>query len=238
MFTIAICDDMKEIQKEIESYIDKAFCNNEEYEILKFSSGEELLSWLDSNDKNIELLFLDIEMPGKNGVEIKSLLGKNEKVKRLVFATSHFENMQEAFGVKVIGFMLKPLNYGEVSRRVKNAYNEYVSDTVVEIAADVFVKKSEISYIKSEGNYCDFYGINGSVIKAIRNPLRYYKKMFGESFLQIHRSFIVNAYDIKKSERNSVMLSNNAELTIGRSYVESFRKEYRAIAMKNAHEKL
>ena len=239
MFTIAICDDSKEIQQELSGIIEKAFLKEtEEYDKLLFSNGEELLNWLDANERTIDLLFLDIEMPGKNGVEIKSILEKNDRVARVIFATSHYENMQDAFGAKVIGFMLKPLQSDEVLRRLENAYRDYKDDVVVEISKEVFVKKSGISYIKSEGNYCDFYGTNGKTIKAIRNPLSYYKELFGDSFIQIHKSYIVNAYDIKKCERNRVALSGGVALNIGRSYVDSFRKEYRELAMKNAHDKL
>lgn len=239
MFTIAICDDSKEIQQGLSGIIDKAFLKEPAvYDKLLFSNGEEMLNWLDANERTIDLLFLDIEMPGKNGVEIKSILEKNDRVSRVIFATSHYENMQDAFGAKVIGFMLKPLQSDEVLRRLENAYRDYKDDSVVEISKEVYVRKSGISYIKSDGNYCDFYGINGKTIKSIRMPLLYYKNLFGDSFIQIHKSYIVNAYDIKRCERNSVALSGGVTLNIGRSYVESFKKEYRDIAMKNAHDKL
>ena len=130
MFTVAICDDSQKIQKGLTLYLDKILKNkNTEYETLTFSNGDELFNWIDNNDREIELLFLDIEMPGLTGVEIKSQLEKNDKVKRVVFETSHYENMQEAFGAKVIGFMLKPLKYEEVEKRVENAYKEYKKRT-------------------------------------------------------------------------------------------------------------
>ena len=235
MFTVAICDDSQKIQKGLTLYVDKILKNkNTEYETLTFSNGDELFNWIDNNDREIELLFLDIEMPGLSGVEIKSQLEKNDKVKRVVFETSHYENMQEAFGAKVIGFMLKPLKFEEVEKRVENAFKEFKDDALIEIAKDIFVKKSEISYIKSEGNYCDFYCVNGKSIKAIRSPLSYFKKLLGETFIQVHKSYIVNACDIKKCDRAYVALSNNVEISIGRSYINSFRTEYRAVALSIA----
>ncbi len=235
MFTVAICDDSKEIQKGMVRYVDKVLFGKEtEYETLTFSNGGELFNWIDNNDREIDLLFLDIEMPGMTGVEIKSELERNDKVKRVIFATSHYENMQEAFGAKVVGFMLKPLQFEEVSRRLENVYKEYIEDVLIEISKDIFVKKSEISYIKAEGNYCDFYCVDGKTIKAIRNPLSFYKKLLGDTFIQVHKSYIVNACDIKKSDRAYVALSNNVEISIGRSYINSFKTEYRAVALSIA----
>lgn len=239
MFTIAICDDRQEVQKRLSGYIDMILANkNSEYNTRTFSNGGELINWISNNDSTIELLFLDIEMPGMTGVEVKSELEKNDKVKRIVFATSHYENMQEAFGAKVIGFMLKPLQFEEVKKRLESVYQEYEEDVLIEIAKDIFVKKSEVSYIKAEGNYCDFYCIDGKSIKAIRSPLSHYKKMFGDKFIQVHKSYIVNACDIKKCDGGYVALSNNTEISIGRSYINSFKTEYRTIAMSIARGRL
>ena len=235
MFTVAICDDSHNVQVGLSKFVDKALKDkNTEYETLTFSNGGQLFNWIDNNDREIELLFLDIEMPGMTGVEIKSALEKNNMVKRVVFETSHYENMQEAFGAKVIGFLLKPLQYEEVARRIDNAYKEYAEDVLLEIAKDIFVKKSEISFIKAEGNYCDFYCVDGKSIKAIRGTLSYYKELLGDTFIQVHKSYIVNACDIKRSERACVALSNNVEISIGRSYINSFKNEYRAVALSVA----
>lgn len=235
MFTIAICDDSQMIQSGLSQFIDRALEDkNTEYETLTFSNGGELFNWIDNNDREIELLFLDIEMPGMSGVEIKSQLEKNDKVKRIVFETSHYDNMQEAFGAKVIGFMLKPLRYEEVKKRVENAFDEYTDDILIEISKDIFVKKSDISFIKAEGNYCDFYCVDGKTIKAIRSSLSYFKKILGDTFIRVHKSYIVNAYDIKKCDRSVVAMSNNVQISIGRSYLNSFKSEYRAIALSVA----
>ena len=239
MFTIAICDDSQEVQKRLAGYIDMILANkNSEYNTRTFSNGGELINWISNNDSIIELLFLDIEMPGMTGVEVKSELEKNDKVKRIVFATSHYENMQEAFGAKVIGFMLKPLQFEEIKKRLENVYQEYEEDVLIEIAKDIFVKKSEVSYIKAEGNYCDFYCIDGKAIKAVRSPLSHYKKIFGDRFIQVHKSYIVNACDIKRYDAGYVALSNNIEISIGRSYINSFKTEYRTIAMSIARGRL
>ncbi|WP_458459187.1 LytR/AlgR family response regulator transcription factor [Pseudobutyrivibrio sp.] len=239
MFTIAICDDKKEIRDGLSKFIDRILGEKRaEYKTFSFSNGDELLNWLYNSDVEVELLFLDIEMPGITGVEVKSELEKNDKVKRIVFATSHYENMQEAFGAKVIGFMLKPLQFEEIKKRLENVYQEYEEDVLIEIAKDIFVKKSEVSYIKAEGNYCDFYCIDGKAIKAVRSPLSHYKKIFGDRFIQVHKSYIVNACDIKRYDAGYVALSNNIEISIGRSYINSFKTEYRTIAMNIARGRL
>ena len=235
MFTIGICDDDKAVQSLIREHINLFFADKgDDYKVVDFSNGKDLLTFIESKDETIEMLFLDIEMPGDDGITIKELLEKNDKVERIVFATSHYENMQKAFGLKLVGFLVKPIISSDINKRLKDCYEEYVSDKLLPISEDKFIKESQISYIKSEGNYCDIYLTNGESIKAIRNTLSNYKKTLGEPFIQIHRSYLINACDVKKADRSRLILSNGVELPIGRYYVNSFRESYKEIAIKRA----
>lgn len=235
MFTIGICDDEALIRKFIHKNIDTFFSDKTgEYNVVEFSDGNDFLRWIDKEASTIDLLFLDIEMPGKDGISIKDMLEKNDNVERIVFVTSHIENMQDAFGLKVVGFLIKPVSDEDICRRLKDNYNDYLNDKVIQIDNENYIKESQISYIKSEGIYCDIFLINGESIKTVRNSLAAYKKNLGDSFIQVHRSYLINACDVKRNEKNQVMLSNDVQVPIGRSYKKIFQESYRNIAMKRA----
>ncbi|MCR5416694.1 MAG: LytTR family DNA-binding domain-containing protein [Pseudobutyrivibrio sp.] len=235
MFLIGICDDDGAIRESIKEYVNTFFKDKDvEYNTIEFSNGTELISWDKDAKESIDLLFLDVEMPGMNGIEVKSLLEKSDNVERIVFETSHIESMQEAFGLKVVGFLMKPVKPEDINRRLNDCYSDYINDKVIEIENDKFIKESQISYIKSSGNYCDIYLMDGQCIKAVRNSLSAFKRLLGEPFIQIHRSYLVNAYNLKKTDRAKVILEDNTELPIGRNYIKTFRDSYKNIAIKMA----
>ena len=89
---IAICDDEKNIRELIGNTITKQY---PEAEIVFFSSGEELLL----SDKHIDILFLDIQMVGRNGMETARELRKKDKNVILIFVTAVEEYVFQAFDV-------------------------------------------------------------------------------------------------------------------------------------------
>ena len=89
---IAICDDEKNIRELIGNKVVRQY---PEAEIVFFSSGEELLL----SDKHIDILFLDIQMSGKNGMETARELRKKEKGMILIFVTAMEEYVFQAFDV-------------------------------------------------------------------------------------------------------------------------------------------
>lgn len=235
MFTIGICDDDVNTRLYLKKYIELFFAEKEfDYDILEFSSGDGFLNWIEEKQGTIDLLFLDIEMPGYDGITVKSRIEKEDSVQRIVFATSHVENMQEAFGLKVMGFMMKPLKESDIFKRLMDSYKDYLDDGIIEIDHENFIQKSKISYIRSQGIYCDIFLINGDEVKTIRKALSAYKKLLGEPFIQIHKSYLINACDMKSILSNRITLSNQATLPIGRAYIKSFRESYRNIAIKRA----
>ena len=95
---IAICDDVIEEQNELQT-----FCQQLGYfDISLFSCGEDFLNAPDSSQ--FHLLFLDIEMKGLTGIELKTLLEKTNPSIFIVFTTTHEEMMPEAFGHTVSAF--------------------------------------------------------------------------------------------------------------------------------------
>ena len=112
---IAICDDVIEEQNELQT-----FCQQLGYfDISLFSCGEDFLNAPDSSQ--FHLLFLDIEMKGLTGIELKTLLEKTNPSIFIVFTTTHEEMMPEAFGRNVISFLTKPLDLNSIKHCLTKA---------------------------------------------------------------------------------------------------------------------
>ena len=148
---IAICDDVIEEQNELQT-----FCQRLGYfDISLFSCGEDFLNAPDSSQ--FHLLFLDIEMKGLTGIELKTLLEKTNPSIFIVFTTTHEEMMPEAFGRNVISFLTKPLDLNSIKHCLTKAAYLQMDFFPIAINDCVFIPCQDILYLHSENKYTIFY---------------------------------------------------------------------------------
>ncbi len=119
-YKIAVCDDE---QIFIDDVVAKLKEQSEQCEILEYTSGEELLdSPLDFN-----IIFLDIEMAGINGINTAFLLRERKYDGMIIFLTSHTEFMPDAFKVKAFRFLDKPLDNEKFNEAFSEAKKEILN---------------------------------------------------------------------------------------------------------------
>ena len=100
---IAICDDQREVRELFEERIRRLY---PEAELLLFSSGEQLLD----SEKVSDILLLDIQMPGKNGMDTARELRKKNKNTIIIFVTALEEFVFQAFDVGAFHYLVKPFH--------------------------------------------------------------------------------------------------------------------------------
>lgn len=118
MISIAICDDAKELVEKLEGFI-KLFIDEsgEEIGIQKYYSGESLLG---SNHSHIDLVFLDIHMPGgMNGLKTAQLLREKNKKISIIFLTSLIQYALEGYKVQAYNYILKPVAYKVIKKELE-----------------------------------------------------------------------------------------------------------------------
>lgn len=146
---IAICDDEKYFRDQITSYCMKyKQINNIELNLIHFLKGEDILL----NTTQIDLLFLDIGLPGLNGIEVKNIIEKRENISFIVFVTSYTNCIYDAFGKKTLGFLNKPYNYQSISDMILKCINIIEEDAVINVPINnntIPIKTSIIKYIKA-----------------------------------------------------------------------------------------
>jgi DNA-binding LytR/AlgR family response regulator len=196
-------------------------------------SGFEAMEFLQKGD--IDLLFLDIQMPDISGIQfLKSL-----PVKPLVIFTTAFEKYAlEGFELDVIDYLLKPFSFERFLKAVNKA-QEFLAmqkkispatrDPEKKVPEFLFVKADyklvkleiqEIQYIEGLKDYIKIYCGEKPLItllsmKAIE------EKLPPSDFLRIHRSYIVNLKKIRFVQRNTITIGNKA-IPIGDNYREHF----------------
>lgn len=195
-----------------------------------FETAEEALSFLEK--EKIEILFLDIDMPGLNGIEFRK---QALEVPVCVFITAHSEHAVESFQIETLDFIIKPLKLDRFTQTI-NRIEEFmeiklkVSLFEASIGGDTIyikegheqtkVKLHEILYLEALKDYTLVVTDRKRhcVLSSIGNLL---KEDHFQSFVRIHRSYAVQKQYVQKINSNEIVLNNNAIIPIGRSYKEN-----------------
>jgi len=175
-----------------------------------FTSAEEALHFLMANP--VDLIFLDVEMPGKSGFEFLDLLLQKPMV---ILTTSSTEYAFSAFEYHVTDFLHKPFSYQRFLDSIKKLDKANISSTSIE--SFIFIKVNgklvkinyaDILYIESLGDYVKFVTpqkkyITHNTIKNLEATIH------STDFLKVHRSFIVNINAIDDVQDNNLLISGS-----------------------------
>ena len=207
---ILICDDDVLIIEQIRKYCQNFFNKIQVKcpELVCFSDGETLLS--DEGEKDI--LFLDIEMPGMNGIYVgNELKTRNENI--IIFiVTSHSEYLDEAMRFHVFRYLSKPLDKQRFFRNMKDAVDLYNSMTVkipIETKQGVHtLPASSIVAIEAQGRKITVHTVKGD-FESI-HTIKYWENLLPKNhFFQTHRSFIINFEYVTDFDHTLVHMNDN-----------------------------
>ena len=185
----------------------------------------EALSVLES--KNIDLMFLDIEMPKLKGL---SFLKTLKSPPHVIITTAHREYALEGFDLEVVDYLLKPISFERFIKainRFKKIYELKDSSSInkPKISADIIYVKSDrktiklsqsnIEYIESMNNYIIFHVADHRYI--VYSSMTEMLNQLNSSFIKIHKSYVVNKEKVTAFTKEQVTLGQ-IELPIGKAY--------------------
>lgn len=218
-----IADDEPIARQIIESYIREipnlklvASCKNA-FEVMEVIEKE-----------MVDVLFLDINMPKLSGL---SLLKTMKKKPEVIITTAYSEYAVEGFELSVTDYLLKPFSLERFLQAVlKVTQKEIVVEEIAnskELKTTLFVKSDkkiiklntdEINHVEAYGNYIKIF--TNTMILTPQTLSDFVDKL-PNSFLRIHKSFVINFNELKLIEGNQVVLQNDTKLPIGKSYRRS-----------------
>lgn len=215
---IGICDDNTNELERLKELCEKSGFTD----ICTFTSGNE---FLESQSKP-DLLFLDIEMDGMSGIELKEFLETDSHQIYIVFYTAHSEWMPEAFGKNVIGFLKKPVSRREVLRCITKATILRKECCILTLEPNLRIYCGQILYIQANGVYSTFV-CNNNQKYSIRKPLKDWEDELKEyGFCCPHRSYIVNFQHVETVDANYLTLKNGENLPISRRHAKETKNAY------------
>lgn len=204
-----------------------------------FDNAIEALQFINSSE--VDLVFLDIQMPDLSGMELARIIdGKQgSKKPKIVFTTAYNQFAIEGYKVDALDYLLKPFSYEEFLKATTKAYEFYEKQTVVasplvETVQDfIFLKVeyqlikvmlADILYVEAYKDYVKVY------LKSKPNPLLSLTSMKNmedllpaSDFLRVHRSHIVNINHIDAISKNMLKVGDT-QLSVSEHYKEGFLK--------------
>ena len=215
---IGICEDRKEdcicIERVCTEIIEPMEKN---YEIRRFFDGQDVLECQDK----IDLLFLDIEMPRVDGIQVKEQFQKEGKDTMILYVSKHDELMRSAFGIHVYGFIQKCRLKQQMQQILPEALEILQNFCLIEGNVD----SRNVVYIKAEHVYSRIVMKDGSE-RLLRTSLEKFEKQLTRvGFIRTHKSYLVNPIWICKIEGKEVKMVQ-ANIPISVRLRTKVKKEY------------
>ena len=199
-------------------------------------SGTEALRLLEQG--GVDVVFLDVAMPGLSGLDIARLLGRFRAAPRIVFVTAHEAHAVEAFEMNAVDYLLKPIREERLRESVRRASADgerapAVTDDqiAVELAGVTrFVSRSTVAHAEAQGDYVRLHVEDGTS-HLIRTPLGTLAEEWADAgFVRIHRSIVVNLAHVREvrvqAGRCSVVVPSGdalIELQVARRHTRALR---------------
>jgi len=199
----------------------------------RFESAIEALSHINQHD--VDLIFLDIQMPDLTGMELARVLEGNKRGKKpkIIFTTAYNQFAIEGYKVDAMDYLLKPFSYEEFLKASSKAYNYFAASPKTEEEAPeyIFLKieyqlvkvmLKDIIYIEGYKDYIKVHLADKPSPLLSLNSLKTLEDLLPpKQFMRIHRSFIISLDRIQSITRNTV---NMGPLTIAVSdnYKDNF----------------
>ncbi len=223
-------DDEPLALKQMENYIEQtpfleavALCES------AFDAMEEL------QKSPVDLMFVDINMPDLSGMEfVKSL----EHKPLIVFTTAYSEYAIEGFKVDALDYLLKPIAYADFLRAANKANKRLTESTPAAETLNLKEKQlyiksehrilkielSDIKYIEGMREYVRIHLIHEKPVMTLLSMKKLEEALPADSFMRVHRSYIVNLNRITTIERSRIVYDNDVYIPISEQYKEAFKK--------------
>lgn len=249
MIRIGICDDSKHEMKKLKALCDayKEQCQ-QQYEYRLFSSGEEVLEFVEKREEApIDLLFLDVEMEAISGIEVKERVKKSDRIWRIVFVSGHPDSMGQAFGLKTLGFVVKPAKQEDISHWIEVVCEEKMESIVVELQTEdssnvVSVPLEKILFFKAARNYTEVYMYGDTEglerILTTKQIGQWESELKDEYVVRVHKSYLVNILNITSVGQEITLRDTEMKIPIGRTHRDKVKEQYKAFAKEKMRRRI
>ena len=218
---IGICDNEDEWRNQILECIMEYISDCQQtIECRMYASAEEYLQ----AERHADILLLETGMTGMSGIELKDRLEKTGSREAILFISSHKEQMGEAFGKNVYGFLEKPIQKERLFACLNKIIAERKACVPIRIRKGRYIPSDEIMYVKSIDKYVEIHTIDSVEVGYF--SMKECERILSETgFRRVHKSYLIHFRYVIKIEAEIVM-QDGRMIRLMRGTVKELKEEY------------
>lgn len=215
--TIAICDDDEKQIKLLRKLLDR-WCSDKPFavNIAEYASAESFLFSYAEN--TCDILLLDIEMKGINGMELAKKLRAGGDMLPIVFITGYSEYISDGYDVEALHYLIKPVNEQKLFEVLdKFAKKNATSEQIILPCGDETIRISpeNMTYIEAQGRKTAVHLSDGRSLECDM-PISRFADMAMHGFVRCHRSYIVDLRSVRSITKTDIILDDGTAVPISR----------------------
>ncbi|MBR5421188.1 MAG: response regulator transcription factor [Lachnospiraceae bacterium] len=219
---IAICDDeeifLRDLEEKIYSFLSRLDC-----EVIPFTNAEDLLA----SSFSFDLIFLDIEMGGMDGMSAARQIREEDLKTPIVFLTSHIEMAIDGYEVDAFRFLKKPVEDTKLKQTLQDIQLRKASRQGVLIRSggeEILVVPSEILYLESDNNNVRIITSSGSITTRMKlgEAIETFNRI-NDTIRKVHRCSAVNLDHVARLREREAVLDEGSVVGISRSCLTEFK---------------
>jgi DNA-binding LytR/AlgR family response regulator len=225
---IAICDDDENSSKSVEKMILR-YCeevHRSDIQIQIFCSPVELL---ECYPQKLDLLLLDIEMPGMDGIRTAREIRSFDTKVILIFMTNYAKYAIEGYSVQAYNYLLKPATY-EILRREMQTVFRLIDQRAAEHLTlhceegYLTLAAADIEMVETQGKNVLLHTYSGSHL--VYKSMKQMETLLAGTTFRIHTAYLISLHAVKKINRDSIILKSGKELPLSRHRKKEFVDRY------------
>lgn len=222
---IAICDDEILLHKELKDALCK-YSRDRSIDIYSscFTNGTDLIN----SDELFDVIFMDYEMAGLDGIETCERIRKNNDTTTIIFLSAYPDVVFDTFSVNAFRFLTKPLDIEKMYSALDDYMNSIDADNLLiikTIEKTWSIKHSEIIYAEAKRKH--------TLIRTAKTTLEVAKclgeiedMLPKEKFFRVHKAFIVNFSHIRNYDKEFILFDNSERADLGNKYYKEFKNNF------------
>lgn len=225
---IAVVDDVKEDAQHIVTFLEQFQAEHQvTFDIRVFLAS---FDFLEEYHGEYDVIFLDIEMPGSNGLEVAREIRSKDQAVGIIFITSLAQYAIDGYEVQAIDFIVKPVGYYNFSMKLEKAFRFLEShkekDILLNTKEGIFrITAADILYIEKDRDFLVFH--NKQECFQTRGSIKDMKEKLQETFFsECSSGCLVNLNCVRRIDKEHVMLTTGEKLSFSRRLKKRFTQDY------------
>lgn len=232
---IAICDDDWHMQQTLRLFIDQTY---QDLDMLVdgFTSGEALLAAVQKQSQPYQLILLDIEMRGIDGIETAKRLRKLLPDCYIIFITSHDEFALTGYEVAAFRYLVKPVQpekLTEAISAVRAELSDHITLHVEDGPVEALLRVKDIYYIEAQDKRVRVV-LKATAFSDRRGIDEIERALAGEDFFRVHRSYLINFRYVARLDKNEILLVSGEQIPLSRLRKKAFKDAFQTYVSRTA----